>query len=257
MPLIDLTLGETIAIVVINNPPVNALSTEVIQELDKAIDQIHKAPRVKSVILTGHGMVFIAGANIKEIAQLKGAKQAEEAAVKGQTVIGKIAQAPIPWIAAINGPCLGGGNELAIACHFRISGDRALFGQPEINLGLIPGFGGTQRLPRLLGASRALQLLLTGDNISAQEAQMLGLVNKVVPQSELLKHSQDLARRIASRGKPSIQKIMRAVREGSALPLQEALALEAKLFGETCETQDMREGVTAFIEKRQPQFNDK
>ncbi len=256
MSLIDLTLGETIAIVVINNPPVNALSMAVMQELDGAIEQIHRAPKIKAVILTGHGMVFIAGANIKEIAQIQNAQQGNEAALKGQAVIAKIAKAPIPWIAAINGPCLGGGNELAIACHFRIAGDRAVFGQPEINLGLIPGFGGTQRLPRLIGTSRALMMLLTGDNITAHEALALGLVNKVVPQGEILKHARDLAMRISSRGKVAIQKIIKAVQEGESLPLDQALALEAKLFGEICETADMKEGVTAFIEKRQPLFKD-
>ena len=256
MSLIDLTLGEAMAIVVINNPPVNALSIALMEELDGVIGKIHKTEKIKTVILTGHGMVFVAGANIKEIAQIQNKEQGSSAALKGQAVIDKITKAEIPWIAAINGPCLGGGNELAIACHFRIAGDRAVFGQPEINLGLIPGFGGTQRLPRLIGTSRALMLLLTGDNIPAQEAYTLGLVNKVVPQGEILKHAQDLAMRIASRGKLAIHKIMRAVRDGGRLSLDEALELEAQLFGEICETSDMREGVTAFLEKRQPQFKD-
>jgi enoyl-CoA hydratase/carnithine racemase len=160
-------------------------------------------------------------------------------------------------IAAINGVCLGGGLELAMACHLRIAGDRARFGQPEINLGIIPGWGGTQRLPRLIGKAKATEWILTGDIWSAQEAGRLGLVNQVVPQDQVLKVAKDLARKVVSKGGVAVAQSLWAIDEGMDLPLEEGLKKEAEAFHRVSETEDSREGVQAFLQKRQPQFKDR
>ncbi|MBI1991927.1 MAG: enoyl-CoA hydratase/isomerase family protein, partial [Candidatus Omnitrophica bacterium] len=161
-----------------------------------------------------------------------------------------------PVIAAINGVCLGGGCELAMACHIRISGDRARFGQPEINLGIIPGWGGTQRLPRLIGRAKAIEWILTGDMVTAQEALRLGLVNHVVPQDQVLKAAKDLARKIASKGGVAAAQALRAIELGMDRPLEEGLAAEAEAFRQVSATGDSKEGIRAFLEKRQPKFQD-
>ncbi len=175
----------------------------------------------------------------------------------GQGVFDKIEQMRKPVIAAITGFCLGGGMELAMACHMRVAGDRARMGQPEINLGIIPGFGGTQRLTRLVGKAKAMEMILTGDMINAQEAKALGLVNKVVPEGEVLKQAVGLAKKIAAKGGKAISAAMQAIQEGTVQPLSQGLALEASLFGQICQTGDMKEGISAFLEKRQPKFQDK
>jgi enoyl-CoA hydratase/carnithine racemase len=162
----------------------------------------------------------------------------------------------IPVIAAINGMCLGGGTELAMACHIRIASDRAKIGQPEINLGIIPGFGGTQRLPRLVGTGKAYEIILSGEPITAAEAKAIGLVNRVVPEAEVMKQAKGLAQRIAAKSKQALARAMKAIRDGYGMALDDGLALENRLFGELCETKDMREGVAAFLGKRQPKFTD-
>jgi enoyl-CoA hydratase len=162
-----------------------------------------------------------------------------------------------PVIAAINGICLGGGLELAMCCHIRLAAEGSRLGQPEINLGIMPGFGGTQRLPRIVGQSKAMELILTGDPISAQEAKSIGLVSQVVSPEDLLRHAQGLARTIASKAQRALRASLRAVRQGADESLSDGLALEARLFGELCDTDDKREGVAAFLEKRQPRFVDR
>ncbi|MBI3330562.1 MAG: enoyl-CoA hydratase/isomerase family protein, partial [Candidatus Omnitrophica bacterium] len=174
-----------------------------------------------------------------------------------QAVFLKIQRSSTPVIAAINGVCLGGGLELAMACHIRIAGDRARFGQPEINLGIIPGWGGTQRLPRLIGRAKAIEWILTGDMVTAQEALRLGLVNQVVPQDQVLKAAKDLARKLASKGAVALTQALRAIEQGLEGPLEEGLAREAEAFGAVAASDDSREGVKAFLEKRQPQFKDR
>ena len=169
----------------------------------------------------------------------------------------KIQRSSKPVIAAINGVCLGGGLELAMSCHLRITGDRARFGQPEINLGIIPGWGGTQRLPRLIGRAKALEWILTGDVFMAQEALRLGLVNQVVPQDQILKVAKDLARKIASKGMIAITQSLRAIEEGLNKTLEESLKYEAEAFSHVAASEDSKEGVKAFLEKRQPQFKDR
>lgn len=254
---ITYSVQDAVATVVINHPPANSLSTPVMMELEAVLGELASSAEVKAVVFTGAGTFFIAGADIKEIAALGSAGDAEKAARLGQGIFNKIEQMSKPVIAAVNGVCLGGGLELAMACHMRVASERARFGQPEINLGIIPGFGGTQRLPRLVGQAKAVELILTGDMINAQEAKALGLVNKVVPDGDVLKQAQGLAKKIASKGQVAVRHALHAVREGVRQSLGEGLDLEARLFGEACGTEDRKEGVKAFLEKRQPKFQDK
>jgi len=255
---VKVSLEERIAIVTIDHRPVNALNRQTMQELSQVVDGIREDAAVKVVILTGAGsLAFVAGADIKEVSQLQLAKEAQEVSALGQAVFLKIQRLGKPVIAAINGVCLGGGLELAMACHLRISGDRARFGQPEITLGIIPGWGGTQRLPRLIGKGKAIEWILTGDMVSAQEAYRLGLVNQVVPQDQVLKAAKDLARKIASKGAVTIQQSLRAIEEGLEGSLEQGLAKEAEAFGKVAASEDSKEGVKAFLEKRQPQFKDR
>ena len=255
---VKVSVEDGVAIVTIDRPPVNALSRRVIQELDRCVEAIKADEAVKTVVLTGGGsFAFVAGADVKEIAQLGSGEQAAQIAAQGQAVIMKIQWLGKPVIAAINGVCLGGGNELAMACHLRIAGDRARFGQPEINLGIIPGFGGTQRLPRLIGKAKATEWILTGDLITAQEAHRLGLINQVVPQDQVMKVAKNLARKIASKGQVAVRLSLQAIEQGLEGSLDNGLAAEAKAFGQVLDTMDSKEGVKAFLEKRQPKFQDR
>ncbi|MDQ6734214.1 MAG: enoyl-CoA hydratase-related protein [Nitrospirota bacterium] len=248
------SVENSIATVTLNHPPVNALTPELLTELELALQGLAKDDAVKVVIITGTGRNFVAGADITFLATLSTAKQGMEMALRGQAVLHAIECFEKPVLAAINGTCLGGGLELALCCHIRVAAEGARLGLPEINLGIIPGFGGTQRLARLIGVSKALQMILTGDPISAAEAKALGIVSQVVPPEDLLRQTEGLARRIASKGLLAAQTALRAVREGLQLSLPEALYYEAGLFGELCESMDKREGVAAFLEKRQPDF---
>ncbi len=258
MQLIKVKVEERIALVTLDNPPVNVLTMKVMQELEQTFDQLEKDDAVKVIIFTTAGTnAFIAGADIKEIAQIKSPQEARQLAEKGHKVLNKIETSLKPNIAAIHGVCVGGGNELVMAFHMRVASERAKFGQPEINLGIIPGFGGTQRLARLTGVAKARELILTGDMITAQEALRIGLVNRVVPDGELLKQTLGFAKKIASKSRVTISLCQRAIHEGFSLPLREGLALEAELFSKAAESQDMREGLQAFVEKRQPKFQDK
>lgn len=256
--VIKVAVEERLAVVTIDNPPYNVLSHAVLEELNTALQQLVADQAVKALMITGAGsMVFIAGADVREIAQLSSANEAAQLAAMGQGIIQQLERSPKPTIAAINGVCLGGGNELAMACHLRVAGDRARFGQPEITLGIIPGFGGTQRLTRLVGRAKSIELNLTGDMITAQEALRIGLVNKVVGHGEVLKQAKDLARKILSKGQVAVRLALQAIQEGAELPLDQALALESQLFGQVAETADMKEGIAAFREKRQPKFQDR
>ena len=254
---VKVAVEDRVAVVTIDHRHVNALDRQTLQELGQIIGAIGADSTVKVVIITGGGsLAFVAGADIKEVGQLKSPQEAQEMAALGQAVFLKIQRLTKPVIAAINGVCLGGGCELAMACHLRISGDRARFGQPEITLGIIPGWGGTQRLPRLIGKAKATEWILTGDMYTAQEALRLGLVNQVVPQDQVLKVAKDLARKIASKGAVAIMQSLRAIEDGLNLSLEAGLAKEAEAFGAVAATEDSKEGVKAFLEKRQPQFKD-
>lgn len=254
---VHLRKEEDIGIITIDRPPVNALSVQTVEELYDAFREAAEDKEIKAIVLTGGGdRAFVAGADITEFPKLT-PEVGEQMAAKGQAVLTFIEKLPKVVVAAINGFCLGGGNELAMACDVRVASDGARFGQPEMNLGMIPGFGGTQRLPRIVGKSRAKEIIYTGDMITAQEAYRIGLVSKVVPVGDVVRAAKDIARKVALKGAVAIKLAKRAIDEGMEANLAEGLALEAKLFGEICGTEDMREGVAAFLEKRQPKFRGK
>lgn len=254
---------DRIALLTIDHPPVNSFNEEVITELDEAVDELLVDDEVKAIVITGGGTnAFVAGADIPEIKELlenpeEGYAEARAFIERGQGVNLKIERADKPVIAAINGFCLGGGLELAMASHMRICSDRARLGQTEINLGLIPGWGGTQRLPRIVGKGKALEMILTGDMITAQEAYRIGLVNKVVPAGAILKEARGLARKIVSKSKFPIAATLHAVTEGVEETVEQGLEIERDQFVKLADTEDIREGVSAFLEKRQPEFKDK
>ena len=246
-----------VATLALNHPPANTLTLDLLLELEAAFDALAADRAVKAIIVTGSGRFFIAGADIRVLAGIPSSREGTEMALRGQAIFNKIEACPRPVIAAINGVCLGGGLELAICCHIRLATEGARFGQPEINLGIIPGFGATQRLSRLIGRSKATELILTGDLISAQEAKALGLLSQVVPPEDLLRQAQGLAGKIASKGQLAVRSALRAIHEGTELGLREGLDLEARLFGELCDSEDKKEGTSAFLEKRQPRFQDR
>ena len=251
------TVEDRVAIITLDHPPVNAFNAQTVQDLDLAIDMALEDEAVKVIIITGAGqMAFVAGADISEINSIEDADYAEELLRAGHGVFNKVEASRKPVIAAINGICLGGGLELAMACHIRVAGDRARIGQPEINLGIIPGWGGTQRLPRIVGPSKGAEMILTGDPITAQEAYRLGLVNKVVPMGDVLKEAKGLARKIASKSAVAIGCAMAAIERGRHLSLDAAMDVEIEQWRTLVDSEDMKEGVGAFLEKRQPQFKD-
>lgn len=257
MGVLSVAVDGKVATVTINNPPVNALSQEVLKELEAVMADLDGRKDVKAVVLTGTGPVFVAGADIKEMVKIGNPEDGKKAAGEGQRVFLRIEAMTKPVIAAINGVCLGGGMELVMACHIRMCSDRARLGQPEINLGMIPGFGGTQRLSRLAGKGKAIEWILTGDNIAPMDAKALGLVNHVLPESEVLRQAQGLAKKIAMKPAGAIREALKAVRDGLYAPsVDAAMAIELEGFGKCCASPDMKEGITAFVEKRQPQFTD-
>jgi len=244
-----------IATVTLNRPEVlNALNAEVFAELERAFTVLAADPTIRVILVTGAGeKAFAAGADIKELA-LPGDACGERLAQRGQAVFMHIETCGKPVIACINGFALGGGCELALACTLRIASEAARLGQPEVKLGLIPGYGGTQRLPRLVGPSAALRLILTADIIPASEALRIGLVDEVVPAAALLETGRSLALKIAAQAPLAVAASIEAVRDGADLPLGKALALEAHIFGRLSITADKHEGVNAFLEKRPAVF---
>jgi enoyl-CoA hydratase/carnithine racemase len=255
---IKLGFDDRAAILTIDHPPANAFDRQTVQELSAAFDEVTANEQVKVIIITGAGQFFVAGADINEINALQGYDQAYEVLRAGQLLFNKIENSKKPVIAAINGrACLGGGNELAMACHIRIAEDSVQFGQPEIKLGIIPGWGGTQRLPRLVGKGLALELILTGNNIKAQEAYRIGLVNKVVPVGTVVREALRWAKVLSIWGAVAMAAVLKAVNEGLEMTLEDGLKHEADLFAKLTATEDMREGVKAFLEKRKPEFRDR
>ena len=248
-------LQNGIATVTINRPDkLNALNDQVINELGAAVAKLADDSAVRAAILTGAGpKAFVAGADIGELGACN-AIQAETLSRKGSAVFRSLERSPKPIVAAVNGFALGGGCELAMACHLRIAAENAKFGQPEVKLGITPGYGGTVRLPRLIGRGRALEWLLSGGMIDAQEALRIGLVNRVVSADQLLSEAAQLLATILENGPLAVAACLRMVEEQEALPLDEALALESRRFGELAGTADFKEGTGAFLAKRKAEF---
>ncbi len=247
-----------IAYVTVSRPKVlNALNADTMGELQTAFSLVKNDDGIRVAILTGDGeKAFIAGADINELSTL-GPVDGKEFAQRGQAVLDLIENCGKPVIACVNGFALGGGCEIAMACTMRLASENAKFGQPEVKLGIIPGYGGTQRLPRLVGKGRAMQLVLSGEMINAQEAHRIGLVNDVAPLGELLMRAEALAAKIIANGPLACRYAMEAVNKGMEMTLQEGLFLEASLFGVSCATEDKAEGTKAFLEKRPAHFQGK
>jgi enoyl-CoA hydratase len=250
--------SENIAQITLNRPKVlNALNRALFAELDSVLDEIAPDDFIRAVILIGAGeKAFAAGADIQELAQIS-AIDGQQLALEGQRIFSKLENLGKPVLAAINGFALGGGCELAMSATLRIASETARLGQPEVKLGLLPGYGGSQRLPRLVGKGAALKLILTGEMISASEAHRIGLVDEVVPAAELLPRVRALAATIASMAPIAVRQSITAVNAGYDLPLDQALAHEAALFGLCCATEDKAEGTAAFLEKRPPVWKGK
>ena len=246
---------DGVLIVTIDRPKVlNALNAQTVEEIGEAFEAARNDDSVRAVIVTGGGeKAFVAGADINELAKMTPIS-GKATASKGQGVFFAIERFPKPVIAAINGFALGGGCELALACHIRIASEKAQIGLPEVTLGIIPGYGGTQRLARLVGKGKALEIICTADRVSAADAEKIGLVNKVVPADQLMSAAEEMARKIASRGPVAVRCALEAVMSGSEMPFEEGQFLEATLFGLLCATDDMKEGMNAFLEKRTANF---
>jgi enoyl-CoA hydratase len=251
---IELSVVDRVATLTVNRPDkLNALNAATIGELGEAIDEIRSRDDVGGAILTGAGRAFIAGADISELAA-QTSMQAKQRALRGQQIFRRFETSPKPIIAAVNGFALGGGCELAMACHLRIASDAAKFGQPEVKLGICPGYGGTQRLPRLVGLGRALQLLMTGEMIDAAEAHRIGLVNRVVPGAELLATADGMLRQMLANAPLALASCIEAAVRGTETSLEDGLNLEANHFALLAGSQDMAEGTKAFLEKRAAAF---
>ena len=252
--LLTFAVADRIATITVNRPDkLNALSDATIAELGRAIDEARDRDDVAGVLLTGAGRAFVAGADIAELSSQSSA-EAKRRSRRGQEVFRRFETSPKPTVAAVNGFALGGGCELAMACHVRIASEQAKFGQPEVKLGIVPGYGGTQRLPRLVGKGRAMQLLLTGEMIDAQEAYRIGLVNRVVPAAELIGAAEGMLRQMLANAPLAVALCAEAVDRGLEMGLEEALVFEANQFGLLASTQDVSEGMRAFLEKRAPAF---
>src|SRR2546426_5063262 len=248
-------IRDGVALVTINRPDkLNALNDQVMAELGNAAERIATEDAIKGAIITGAGpKAFVAGADISDLAK-QGPFDGKARALRGQGVLRRLETCGKPVVAAVNGFALGGGCELAMACHIRVASDTAKFGQPEVKLGIAPGYGGTQRLPRLVGKGRALQLILSGEMIDAAEAYRIGLVNKVVPAAQLLAESEKMLRGILAMGPLAVRLALEAVERGLDMSMEEGLLLEANHFGLLAATRDMKEGLTAFLAKRTPTF---
>jgi len=248
---------EGIATVTVNRPAaMNAMNAATLGELETVVAEIASSPAIRAAIITGAGSkAFVAGADIAAMREMTPA-EARDLALQAHRIYAAIERSPKPFIAAVNGYALGGGCELAMACDIRLASENAKFGQPEINIGILPGFGGTQRLPRLVGKGRTLEIILTGDMIDAREALRIGLVNRVTAQDDLLVEARKLAGKIAAKGLVAIRLCKDAVGNGSEMDLARGCAYEAELFGYSFSTADQKEGMGAFLEKRPAVFRD-
>lgn len=249
---------EGYAIITINNPPMNVISSQVFKELDEVFSGLKEDDAVNAVILTGQGeKVFAAGADIKEFPLLIGQTGIQETFLETHAILHRIDQFEKPVIAMLNGLTLGGGCELVLCCDIRIAEEHVQIGLPEITLGLFPGGGGTQRLPRLIGESRAKEMMFTGEPVTAERAEKIGLVNRIAPSGEGMEMARKMAKRLGRSSLPALAFIKQAVDKGLELPLEESTNLEASYFEKVFQTEDAKEGVKAFIEKRKPAFQNK
>jgi enoyl-CoA hydratase len=249
---------DKVRIITIDRPPVNALSRTLLTELRTAFQEFKKDRSVKAAILRTEGSAyFTAGADLKDFSKIKNLFQAWNITRTGQKLFNFIESINKPIICAINGICVGGGVEMALSCHYRIASEQAGISVPEIRLGIIPGWGGSQRLPRIIGPSKATELILTGDKISAVEGRRIGLIDKVVPEDELLEEAKRLGGRIAKNSLVTIDLAMKAIRKSLKSKLASGLHAEAKYFLRSLASRDCKEGVRAFMEKRGPQFKDR
>ena len=252
--LLTFDVADRIATITVNRPDkLNALNDALMDELRRAIAEARRRADVGAVLLTGAGRAFVAGADITELVD-QTAIEGKARAQRGQLVFRRFETSPKPTLAAVNGFALGGGCELAMACHLRIASESAKFGQPEVKLGIVPGYGGSQRLPRIVGKGRALQLLLTGEVIDAAEAYRIGLVNRVVPAADLLASARALLATILGQGQLAVAHCIEAVERGLDMGLEDGIALEASYFGLLSATSDKHEGMRAFLEKRPAKF---
>ena len=251
-------IKNKVAVITLNRPDkLNAINAQTMDELKNAFEEVTNNEDVFVVILTGSGeKAFVAGADIKELNMLD-AISGKEFSEKGQEVFNIIENLNKPVIAAVNGFALGGGCEIALACHIRLASENAKFGQPEVNLGIIPGYGGTQRLTRLINSGRAMEYILTGSMINANEAYRIGIVNHVYPQNELMNKAFEMANKIISKSQYAVKQAIKAVNIVDEVSGKEGLNYEASLFGLCCGTEDFKEGTSAFLEKRKPEFKNK
>lgn len=257
MEFFKVNTEDFVATVTLSRPPANALSSAVLKELSSLLDELRDDDSVRVVLLHGEGRFFSAGADIKEFTTINGSEQAAQLARAGQQVMEKVEQFPKPVIAAIHGAALGGGLELAMGCHIRIVTENAKLGLPELQLGLIPGFAGTQRLTRYVGFSKSAEMMWTSEPITGTEAVQWGLANKAVPEEQLFEEALSLARKIAQKSPVSVRATVELLNAAKAKPFHEAVQYEAELFGSVFASEDAKEGVQAFIEKRPAQFRGK
>ncbi|WP_280769845.1 enoyl-CoA hydratase [Salipaludibacillus daqingensis] len=255
--LIQVKVEDRIGLITLDNPPANSLSQKMIHEIEKAFDELSDESEVKVILIYGEGRFFAAGADIKEFTSVKHGTQFREMSREGQRVFKKIESSTKPVIAAIHGAALGGGLELALACHMRLVTEDAKIGMPELQLGLIPGFAGTQRLPRLTNKAKAIEMMLTSDPVKGEEAVAIGLANKILSNDDFLIEAKDFVKKITRKSSPSVAYILELVQEAEKEPLERGQEKEAVRFGDMSEKFDASEGIKAFMEKRSANFEDR
>lgn len=253
---VKLTIEGKIAKILLTNPPANAISKAMLEDLGNLLEELRKNDAVKVILIGGEGRFFAAGADIREL-QLMNGTEARELALAGQSLLERIETFHKPIIAVIHGAALGGGLELAMACHMRYTTKNAKIGLPELNLGIIPGFAGTQRLPRLVGKAKALEMILTGQPVTGEEAERIGIVNRAFSEEEIWDEVHRIASLIAEKGRVSLTHALLAVERSEEANIREGGAWEAELFGKSFDTEDKKEGMAAFFEKRAPRFSDR
>ncbi|MFO7792359.1 MAG: enoyl-CoA hydratase-related protein [Candidatus Saliniplasma sp.] len=254
----ELVKEEDIAIVKLDNPPMNAICSALLDSLENTLNSLENDEEIRAMVLTGEGKAFVAGADISEMKDMN-SEEAAKFSRKGQELFQRIEDFPVPVIAAVNGYALGGGMELAMACDLIVASERSVFGQPEVGLGVIPGFGGTQRLPHIVGSKKAKEMIFTGKKIDAEEAAKIGLANKVVDPDDLMDEVIKIAEKITKNGPLSVRYAKRAINEGNRwdVDVENPFEIEVKMFKKCFETEDQKIGMKAFLDKKEPDFKGK